>query len=46
VRYHAAQALTRLHGLSPNELELLHENARDAYASEMLGHALAEARLR
>ena len=42
VRYHAAQALTRLRGLEPFELETLRENARDAFAADMLGQALAE----
>ena len=42
VRYHAAHGLTRLHGLEPHELETLRENARDAYAADMLGQALAE----
>jgi len=42
VRYHAAQALVRLHGLEPRELELMREGARDAYAADMLGQALAE----
>ena len=42
VRYHAAQSLVRLHGLTPSELESLRESARDAYAADMLGQALAE----
>ena len=42
VRYHAAQALTGLRGLEPHELESAHEDLRDAYASDMLAHALAE----
>jgi hypothetical protein len=46
VRYHAAQALTRLEGLEPGQLERLREDARDAYAADMLAHALAEARWR
>ena len=46
VRYHAAQAMTRLHGLDPHELELLREDARDAFAADMLGQALAEMRFR
>ncbi|MDQ3026376.1 MAG: HEAT repeat domain-containing protein [Pseudomonadota bacterium] len=44
VRYHSAQALTRLEGLEPFELENLRENARDAFAADMLGQALAERR--
>jgi HEAT repeat protein len=44
VRYHAAQALTRLQGLEPFELETLREGARDAFAADMLGQALAERR--
>jgi len=46
VRYHAAQAMTSLHGLAPHELENLRENARDAFAADMLGQALAEMRRR
>ncbi len=42
VRYHAAQGLIRLKGLEPFELETLRENARDAFAADMLGQALAE----
>ena len=44
VRYHAAQALTRLDGLAPGELELLREGVRDAYAADMLGQAMAQMR--
>lgn len=44
VRYHAAHGLTRLEGLAPHELEALHEGARDAFAADMLGQALAERR--
>lgn len=44
VRYHAAQALTHLHGLEPHELDTLRENARDAFAADMLSQALAERR--
>lgn len=46
VRYHAAQALTRLEGLAPGEIERLREDSRDVYAQEMLAHALAEAKWR
>lgn len=42
VRYHAAQSLTRLHGLEEHELDALRQDARDAYASDMLAQALAE----
>jgi HEAT repeat protein len=42
VRYHAAQSLVRLHGLTPSELESMRDGARDAYAADMLGQALAE----
>jgi len=42
VRYHAAQALVRLHGLLPQELEMLRDGARDAFAADMLSQALAE----
>jgi len=31
-----------LHGLTPHELESLRQKARDAYAADMLGQALAE----
>jgi len=41
VRYHAAQALTRLHGMTPEELQLIRDNARDHFAADMLAHALA-----
>jgi hypothetical protein len=44
VRYHAAHGLTRLEGLEPHELEALREGARDSFAADMLGHALAERR--
>jgi len=44
VRYHAAHGLTRLEGLAPHELDALHEGARDAFAADMLGQALAERR--
>ena len=44
VRYHAAQAITRLEGLAPGELELLHEGIRDAFAADMLGQAMAARR--
>ena len=42
VRYHAAQSLTKLHGMTPQELQLIRDNARDAFAADMLAHALAE----
>ncbi|HZZ95311.1 MAG TPA: HEAT repeat domain-containing protein [Usitatibacter sp.] len=42
VRYHAAQALVRLQGLTEEELEALRHGARDAYAADMLAQALAE----
>lgn len=42
VRYHAAQAVVRLHGLGEEDLEMLHHGMRDAYASDMLAQALAE----
>jgi HEAT repeat protein len=44
VRYHAAHGLVRLEGLAPHELERLREGARDSFAADMLGHALAERR--
>ena len=46
VRYHAAQALTRLHGMTPDELRLIRVKARDSFAADMLAHALAEMPLR
>ena len=46
VRYHAAQALTSLQGLDPDELEMLRDGTRDAFASDMLAQALAERRRR
>ena len=42
VRYHAAQALTKLHGMTPEELKIIREKARDHFAADMLAHALAE----
>jgi HEAT repeat protein len=42
VRYHAAQALTKLHGMTPEELKVIKDNARDHFAADMLAHALAE----
>ena len=44
VRYHAAHGLTRLEGLDPHELEAMREGARDSFAADMLGQALAERR--
>ena len=44
VRYHAAHGLVRLEGLEPHELERLREGARDSFAADMLGQALAERR--
>ena len=44
VRYHAAHGLTRLEGLEPHELEAMREGARDSFAADMLGQALAERR--
>jgi HEAT repeat protein len=41
VRFHAAQALTRLHGMTTEELQLIRERARDSFAADMLAHALA-----
>jgi hypothetical protein len=42
VRYHAAQSLVHLRELMPSELESIRQSARDAYAADMLAHALAE----
>lgn len=44
VRYHAAHGLIRLEGLAPHELDALREGARDSFAADMLGQALAERR--
>jgi len=44
VRYHAAHGLVRLEGLAPHELEAMREGARDSFAADMLGQALAERR--
>jgi HEAT repeat protein len=44
VRYHAAHGLIRLEGLEPHEIEALREGARDAFAADMLGQALAAQR--
>jgi len=44
VRYHAAHGLIRLEGLEPHELDALREGARDSFAADMLGQALAERR--
>jgi HEAT repeat protein len=44
VRYHAAHGLVRLEGLEPHEIEAMREGARDSFAADMLGHALAERR--
>jgi HEAT repeat protein len=44
VRYHAAHGLTRLEGLAPHELDAMREGARDSFAADMLGQALAERR--
>jgi HEAT repeat protein len=44
VRYHAAHGLARLEGLQPHELDALREGARDSFAADMLGQALAERR--
>ena len=41
VRYHAAHALTNLHGLDEAEVEEMRRDARDAFASDMLAQALA-----
>lgn len=42
VRYHAAQAIVALPGLPAPEVEQLRRAAQDAFAGDMLGHALAE----
>jgi HEAT repeat protein len=42
VRYHAAHALTRLHGLAPGEAEALARASPDQFAADMLAQALAD----
>jgi hypothetical protein len=42
VRYHAARAITALHGLDPAEVEALQRQAADRFAADMLAHALAD----
>lgn len=42
VRYHAAQAIVALPGVPTAEVERLRRAAQDAFAGDMLGHALAE----
>jgi hypothetical protein len=42
VRYHAAHAVTGLHGLEPGEIEELQRLAADPFAAESLAHALAD----
>jgi hypothetical protein len=42
VRYHAAQAVTRLHGLAPAEIETLRRDSPDAFAADMLAQAIAD----
>ena len=42
VRYHAAQAVTRLRGLEEFEMDALHEDLKDAYAADMLALALSQ----
>ena len=42
VRYHAAHALTALHGMTPAEVETLQREAPDRFAADMLGQALAD----
>src|SRR5262249_2609709 len=34
VRYHAAQSLTKLHGMTPEELKMIKEKARDHFAAD------------
>jgi len=46
VRYHAAQAVTGLKGMTPEELQVVRDTARDHFALDMLAHALAELPLR
>jgi HEAT repeat protein len=46
VRYHAAQAVTGLKGMTPEELRTVRDNERDHFAADMLAHALAEMPLR
>jgi len=42
VRYHAAQAVTALHGLDPGEVQALQRLATDPFAAQMLAQALAD----
>jgi len=42
VRFHAARAITDLHGLDPAEVEALQRQAADPFAADMLAHALAD----
>ena len=42
VRYHAAQAVTGLKGMTEQELQVVRDNERDHFAADMLAHALAE----
>jgi len=46
VRYHAAQAVAGLKGMTPEELQVVRETARDHFAADMLAHALAELPIR
>ena len=46
VRYRASQALIRLEGLTPMELDALRDSERDAFAADMLAQSLAEAGIR
>jgi HEAT repeat protein len=46
VRYHAAQAVAGLNGMTPEELQVVRETARDNFAANMLAHALAELPIR
>jgi hypothetical protein len=43
VRHAAGLALTRLHGMTPAELEQFRSGASDRFAAEMLAHTIAEA---
>jgi len=46
VRYHAAQAVAGLKGMTPEELQVVRETARDNFAADMLAHAFAELPIR
>ncbi len=46
VRYHAAQAVAGLKGMTAEELQVVRDTARDNFAADMLAHAFAELPMR